>query len=387
MPNYTAKISSWDWWKFEQKFVDFCRKAVKLGYTEPVYVVTEDQFEKADDHETILASMHKFREVVISYDMPIIKGWRVIGNRERIDTQIFTKSIDDIDLTSFHKSEVIGCEHCNTNRYRKKSILLKNEKSGTVIEVGSTCVADFLGHKISNVDLFMDNPFLEGEWGTERGAHYFNLHSCLEIASFYIRKFGYRKSNDEGYTTKKRVLDCHYPEQTRCDDFVTPIIGEKEEEEAADTLVYFMMLDPDDYFANEYMTNLIKITKEEYVSHKLLGYVVSMITAYQRHLEQEVEKKGKPESNYIGEVKERIKGVEVKLVFMKSWANAYGTGTNLLKFEDAKGNMFVTFYTGDKEIPVVGEHVKLTGTIVEHTEYNEVKQTRVNRIIIKFKEE
>lgn len=382
MPTYEAKVSDYKWGKFKKKFKEYEKKAEKLGFPKPTYKVIQDFGETAKGF-TPLSHVYRFRILEITYEMPIIDGWEVVGNRERIDGKIFTNVVTNDDCTCFHKSELIGCGHCHTNRYRNKSILLKN-KVNTIIEVGSTCVIDFFGHKVTNLDWFMERPFEASEWSNVGGGTYsFNLEQVLKYASFYIRKFGYQKASGTGegtYNTKERVWDCHLEAHFRSTQFVKPEVSEEDEKMALDTICHWKGMNAEENYSNSYVTNLIKIAQSEYMDPKLLGYAVSMVSSYQMYLEKRAAINAPVKiSKFQGQIKDRIKGLPVKLTFKKGWETMYGW-TDLLSFTDLDGNVYVTFYKGTKSTPEQGQNVILDGTIVDHTEYKNVEQTIVNRI-------
>ncbi|MCP4369933.1 MAG: hypothetical protein GY797_17730, partial [Deltaproteobacteria bacterium] len=380
MPTYATRISEYKWPIFLNKFAKYKNKADRLGFPEPTYKILKD-YHKTNDGITPLSHVYYYKDIEITYEMPIIDGWEVVGNRERLDGKIFTNVVTDDDCSSFHKSDVIGCGHCHTNRYRNKSILLKN-KVGTIIEVGSTCVVDFFGHKVTKLDWFVDRIFEGDEWsGVGGGMFKFPLLKTLECTAFYIRKFGYMKASVPDYNTKERVWDCHLEPHFRCSSFVKPEITVEDENLAADALGHWASQDPTKNFHNSYVTNLIKIAEDSYLDPKLLGYAVSMVSSYQFHLEREAKKNAVPQvSKYQGNIGDRIKDIPVTLTQKKGWDGTYGW-TDLLTMTDFDGNVFISFYTGTKSVPEVGQKFMLTGTIREHKEFNKVQQTNLNRII------
>ncbi len=89
------------------------------------------------------------------------------------------------------------------------------------------------------------------------------------------------------------------------------------------------------------------------------------------------------ESEYIGEVKERMRDLRVTLTGARAVSSAYGTSI-LFTFEYNK-NILVWFTScpPDEEDAVVGKEYLLTGTVKEHKEYKGVKQTYLNRCKLK----
>lgn len=87
-------------------------------------------------------------------------------------------------------------------------------------------------------------------------------------------------------------------------------------------------------------------------------------------------------SEYVGEIGDKIE-IEVTYVHTSSWENGYGGYwnegvTNLHTFKDANGNVFI-WKTGKYIEADYGTKLKLTGTIKDHSEYKDTKQTVLTR--------
>lgn len=85
-------------------------------------------------------------------------------------------------------------------------------------------------------------------------------------------------------------------------------------------------------------------------------------------------------SEYIGEIKERIRDLEVTLKNIYVTQGYYGT-TYIYTFKNGE-NILVWMTTADKDIKE-GETLILTGTVKSHDLYKGEKQTKVTRCIIK----
>lgn len=85
-------------------------------------------------------------------------------------------------------------------------------------------------------------------------------------------------------------------------------------------------------------------------------------------------------SEYIGEIKERIRDLEVTLTNCRNFEGFYGT-TFIYTFANGE-NVLVWMTSSCKDI-VKGDTILLTGTVKDHKEYKGVKQTVLSRCIIK----
>ena len=88
----------------------------------------------------------------------------------------------------------------------------------------------------------------------------------------------------------------------------------------------------------------------------------------------------KSNSEYLGEVKERLRDLEVTLTDVRSFDGFYGT-TFIYTFAYNE-DVLVWMTSSCKDIEV-GEKLLLTGTVKEHSEYKGVKQTKLSRCIVK----
>ena len=94
--------------------------------------------------------------------------------------------------------------------------------------------------------------------------------------------------------------------------------------------------------------------------------------------------KPKSDSEYVGEVKERLRDLRVTLTGCRTFDGFYGE-TTIYTFKYDR-NTLVWMTSSCKDIEV-GEEVLLTGTVKSHDVYNNEKQTRLSRCIIKKVEE
>lgn len=85
-------------------------------------------------------------------------------------------------------------------------------------------------------------------------------------------------------------------------------------------------------------------------------------------------------SEYIGEIKERLRDLKVILTAVRSFDGFYGT--SFLYTFSCGENILVWITSSCKDIEI-GDEIFLTGTVKEHSVYKGVKQTKLSRCIIK----
>lgn len=88
-------------------------------------------------------------------------------------------------------------------------------------------------------------------------------------------------------------------------------------------------------------------------------------------------------SEYLGEIKERLRNLHVTLTGARAVDSVYGTS---IMFTFKEGDNELVWFTSsppEEDKAVVGREYSLTGTVKDHKIYNGVKQTYLNRCILK----
>jgi len=93
---------------------------------------------------------HAFLE--IQGDVPNINRWSILGTIEPVlgQTDKYTlHSYTNKDLPKQYRDleEPTKCEHCDTNRKRNQTFVIKNRETDEVLQVGSSCMKDFIDPK------------------------------------------------------------------------------------------------------------------------------------------------------------------------------------------------------------------------------------------------
>ncbi|MGH3988797.1 MAG: hypothetical protein ACRDTZ_16025 [Pseudonocardiaceae bacterium] len=145
----------------------------------------------------------------------------------------------------------------------------------------------------------------------------------------------------------------------------------------------------EDAEGSDYLTNLQAVAGVEWAQttgrRNKVGLLASLPSAAGRIRERDAEKAATPErvNAWIGEIKQRREFAGVLLV-NRAVGTTFGV-SDLVVIDTPEGAVKVFGAARGIEAFEVGDKVTLTGTIVEHGEYQGVKQTRVSRIKIAAK--
>ena len=296
--------------------------------------------------------------------------------------------IDQINHPSvperFYYSDAI-CDHCNTKRRRKSTIIIYHPDHGYK-QVGKACLKDYTGGLDAEVAAYMEQYIHDVEEydGVLRGATAepcYPTQYALELSAYDVECRGYHSYYSDDKPTKLEVLDNLHSSIFRIPD------AEKEncKKIAENELSYIRNLDVED--SDNYMHNLKAVASSEYVTTKNIGILVSLIPTYYKYVRdleykrmKEASDKKDKLSEFVGEVGQKLAVDVVSVIKVSEWANMYGC-TYLYKIFGSDGNIYMWYssrWFGDNP-----EWSTLTGIIKDHQEYKGIKQTILTRCRIK----
>lgn len=360
-------------------------------------------------------------------------GWTVCAMIEHGDKGNIVTGFNGYDIPPAWYSIPARCDHCNTNRARSVTFMVKRD-DGEIKQVGKTCLKDYTGISPATALLWADVRDIECN-DMDYDREYFESHSeirmhsvesILAYAVMDIAKRGYRKSDDL-HSTRDYVLsdvkahapidaDAQYKAQKiiawmleRADKYAKDraeldrlrslaykqTFGEPWEcetevidEEAKDA--YDAMRDKVNWSwdsIGDLEVNCFPLVKSGYAKTKHIGRLCYLPIAYDKYLEKkakhEEREAQKSVSQYIGEVGKRITFCVKESKVIASWdvkVSYYSTRTTFLnKIVDESGNILIWKSSSLLDIK---PGMKMKGTVKEHSEYQGEKQTVVTRCAV-----
>lgn len=357
------------------------KKAQKIGLQQLQYKVIE---EKVIDNI-------KFVSIEIEYEVVQIKGYKPIAVIEHVGKEL--NIINKIDFTSDIPKEYFTaksiCQHCNSNRVRKTTILLQSE-CGQLIQVGKSCLKDFIGHNIETAISFYESICcLEelqnmSDGPTLKIERYFDIRKVLQMAIAIIEKEGYvnkelslqkfqTQTGQKAWTFCEDVHIGRSIDSQYADEYKQVYKDENIPQEVEDVINWIEQNNAE----SEYMQNLKNIIKLGSVKSKHSNILASAIPCYRRHkaIQEQQNKRQQLKNEWFGEVGKRL-DLSLKCISCIETQGFYGT-TFINKFLDEQGRLFVWFTTTNSFEQ--DEEVILKATIKEHSEFREQKQTIITR--------
>lgn len=125
---------------FKTKFKKLSKLCAKYKLEQPSYELGKEWYSVSINDETGQYKV-KMINIEVNSDVPRINGWECIAHIDHTENKNFLFSNEQ--LPEHYRTADAICEHCNVNRYRKDTYVLKNE-SGEYKQVGRNCLAEFL---------------------------------------------------------------------------------------------------------------------------------------------------------------------------------------------------------------------------------------------------
>jgi hypothetical protein len=296
-----------------------------------------------------------FTPITITGDLDVsFDGWQFIATLQHLKTgENIIRSIGNLDfnIPENYRNSGSACEHCEVNRYRKETYLLKHI-NGDMVQVGSSCIKDFLG--ANTPESLMNAATLVSEifWymggaatGGSGGDIVFPMQDFLAKTSAIINKCGWVSKKEASIngikSTASLVLDELIP---ACGTNFTPIkVSDKDLELANQALNWLDNMSDEECAASDYLHNIRAIARSGMVSMKTVGFAASIISTYNTKLLRD---KPKPKSQHIGAVKQKIQA-NLTLKIYYTFASKYGLCHRYV-FNDSDGNVLVWLTSKDQ---------------------------------------
>lgn len=320
-------------------------------------------------YEKTRAAIIPMVEFTLEGENPILAGWRVLATLEHVEGGTLTfPTSDDLKLPEKYKTAKPDCDHCQKKRDRNTTFVLQNADTKKVLQVGSSCLVDFIGqedalgwaqhaHDVGAFLYELGRGDLDDEPG-ERTGHVraWDLIGVLEIAAAVIRKTGaYVSKAEEEESLGRRSATVNDVYLYLTDPKVKIVVTAADVQQAALVKAFVDQLaekPPED--RSSYEHNIVVATRPTYVTRKTLGLAVSAYAALARQERQaahdaaDARRAARGEGQHVGKVGERTVFPGLTLLRVIAIDGHYGT-TYIHHFEDPAGNMLVWF--GSQPLP------------------------------------
>ena len=371
LPMFEQKID-----KYEKKFKNYGT----FSYLKSKTYICEDKDSSRYGHWLVDLDVTATYKIA-GYEFVAALDWV-----EEAKENLIKKASSDIYVPEIYKTRR-ECDHCKTKRYRKSTVVLKNVDTGDYIQVGKSCVKDYIGYDLGNyasyLSFFSDLEAYLQECEVDnlpRIRPQYKLTEVLEQTFLDVEKLGYiskAKANEcDCDSTAYRICSMFFGVRDPYDN--KPVYPKYDlvdvsglETKISDLLTFYSNYEPDRI--DDYISNIKTILKVEWIDGNNISLVVSAVGTKLRIEAEQARLSEQNHSEYIGKVGDKIRFKCIpECVF--SADSVYGYYYIYRMKVDTNELVWKT----TKKIPTETE-VELAATIKAHTEYKGIKQTEITR--------
>lgn len=367
----------------DDKLAKLNKRADKLG-VEPVgYTLHHTVEKKTGDHTWTI-----FQYVAVRGTTPKLAGWQFAATLEHDENGVIVRRLPAldaaVDLKAYRTADPSNCDQCHTCRRRVDTYVVLHE-DGTLKQVGSSCLKDFLGgqspERIASwltmlADLLDDLGNEGSEFYGGSAPDRENALTYLTHCATMIRHFGWvsrgNAYNYGGSATADDASNNLFNMRGRKTDrqgaplWIDPTNADAAVAQAA--IDHVRSLSEGD-LENDYVYNLFTSLKGESIATRQFGIAASAIKFHGKAIETKLKAEKAAESNYIGEVGQKKFSVAVTITKVVEISDnySYNGGTKpLYVMQDAEGNTVQWFASSYIEGMEQGAEGTITGTIKAH---------------------
>jgi len=367
------------------------RRAEKLNLPLITYRQTgQEKLQKEEVRYEGFSKSHTIltKEIEVIGGEPVLEGYNFLCAVEHTEEGniVTSKPGSELDLTEF-RSCASNCDHCGHKRNRHKTYFVKSIETDLTVQVGSTCIKDFLGGngdpeamlEIAS-DLFLYIQEAKDVDFEESGGRskYVDLQDYLGCVIQEVKS--------SGFVSRKVASErCCAPTS----DIAFNILFAREQEFslkdenrelAAKYLERGRQILEDKVNRNDFENNLYVITKRDYLDPKHAGIAAYFVEWLDRMDREKLESQAVT-NEWFGKDGERVEMVLKFNGFTTFNSDIYGLSF-FIRLLDDDGRLFVwkTHSPNGIETSKVGEPLKVKATIKRHTEWKNRKQTELSRL-------
>lgn len=322
-------------------------------------------------------------DVVVDGELPVLAGWAIVGVVDHATmggNLVHTIATDSDEIMANYRHARSDCDHCNTYRQRNKTIVVND--GNKIMQVGSSCVIDFLGSKEAAAALghLQGVAALEDEFGGgDESSGVYGGYAAPVLIDFLVRVAASIRL--DGWHPKSGGEYRSTAVAAQSDKPCKPSLTDDDRDIAEAAREWARTLEPTDNFEH----NLKVVASVDHVTKD--GLCAYMVEGYLRHVGKvaaDAAREKLPQSNeHIGDPAAKAR-IELTLTYvrMSNYANDFGV-QYWVAFADEAGNI-IKWRTGNPhsllgDEPETGAVVKVKCRIKSHGEFKGRKETVISR--------
>lgn len=325
-----------------------------------------------------------YNDVTITGEYPQFNGWDFVTQLDHETGLVRSHG----ETNHRHLLGDTTCDHCNTNRARNVTYVIKNED--TEMRVGGSCLKYYIPTKsVNSLASFFEavESFGDEFVGGGSAKPCYTTIELLTWVCMVVERDGRYIAGGETKFEAMRLLNANTKEARNDRDELLAKVDFDKMTERAETIRKWV---GEQEATNDFMSNVIASCKPDYIEYKQAGFLAASVVAYSKGVEKEEIMKAKAkkveelgESEYIGTVKKRetfTLTLEKVIVL-----DGYYGDTYIHRFRDEQNNLVVWFGSKrlenkEDEYVAEGEKATVKATVKTHEEFKGEKQTLVQRV-------
>jgi hypothetical protein len=356
-------------------------RAVRKGFTGTIELDAVAATRTYQSAGGLPVTEHGF-DVTLTGEPPRYAGWRFVAAVDAVDGGTILRYPPGAEPTIANNQVKPGeCDHCHTVRARRSTVLVAHEDTGEVLQVGRSCLKDFLGHSVVPVFLTVDDVRADLGRGLTRTPSAWDIRSVVAYAWAVVEAVGWTPASaaEFGKTPTRdvvRQLLTGGRGSGQLLSLVAPHVDEglRQATQIIDALLTGL---PGE---SGYEANLTAVLRGESVDVRHLGLAVSAIPAHQRLLADEATQQARQEAaatvEYVGVVGDKVTLTGTVRTALRVDGFTNHSPDNVLLVLDCGTAVakMVTAASWAYQIKA-GDPLTVTGTVKAHAEWNGAKQT------------
>lgn len=360
-------------------------RAVSKGFTGRIELDAVPATRTQPTPGGLAVTVHGF-DVTITGEPPRYQGWRFVAAVDSVEGGVVLRYPPGAAASVSNDQVRPGeCDHCHTKRDRRSTVLVAHDDTGQLLQVGGSCLKDFLGHRLLPVFLTVDEVRDDLGRGLGGRPRAWDTDSVLTYAWAAVQAFGWTPASAEGSgrTPTRDVVRLALAGGRGADDVLRHLAPHLEQAQAVAPQLRATLLAG--LTATEgYEANLTAVLRGDAVDARQLGLAVSAIPAHDRLLGQRRLEAARHEQaaviEHVGAVGDKVTLSGTVTTALRVDGFTYRSPAQVMLVVDCGTAMAKMTTTAAWAYQVkVGDPLTITGTVKAHTVWNGLNQTVLTR--------
>ena len=316
---------------------------------------------------------------------------------EQAPAGILVRTAPGIELGGYEPRGDQECDHCGLNRDRTRLYLVRDERDGSITQVGHTCLEAYTGISPKGLWILTLDEELERiatGGGTRREPEFVRLDDVIAMAwavsdrgtNYVSTKMAeMRKHAPTGATVLRYLAWPPRPERHNREEYnryvdAVRLASTLDAETRQAILQCAQVVDA----YSDYGRNLRIVTADDQVTLKSVAMAASLVSVWARETQRRVEASNRTPAaaGYLDQVGQRVRGFSIELRTVRVFEGDYGYST-LLIGRTSDQHAVKWFRSGNHSDLNAGDRVNMkAATVKDHEEFNGDDVTVITRGLV-----